>query len=344
MEFVVNALVRSFALLVVLVVIRSAIKYSFVRRKLLQLVVVVLAVSFLTFLTLNLLPGDTAIAICGVGCDETQLEQVRADLGLNDPLLVRYVDWLGGAVTGDLGASAINRQPVSEALSQRLPVTLELMLLSQLIALGIAIPSALLASRRPDGVFDRISTGVSGVLLSVPVFVTGFILILIFAVNLEWFNATGYVKFTEDPLANLRSLFLPALALALADIAVYLQLLRIDLIATLQEDYIAMAKAKGMPEKRILLSHAFRPSTFTLLTVAGLNLGRLIGGTLIVDVIFGLNGLGKYLVDGIFKRDYIPVQGAVLVLAVGFSLINFLVDVLYAVLDPRIRHERAPAQ
>ncbi len=315
----------------------------FIRRKVIQLIIVILAVTFLTFLMLNLLPGDTAVVICGAGCDETALEQVREDLGLNEPLMVRYVSWLGDAATGDLGASAINKQPVWEALSQRMPVTLELMIYSQIIALGVAIPCALLAARKPDSPFDRISSGLAFALFSLPVFFTGFLLILIFAVNLGWFPAVGYTKLDESVTENLRSLFLPALALALADIAIYLRLLRSDLIATLQEDYIAMAKAKGIPESRILLTHAFRPSTFSLLTVAGLNLGRLVGGTLVIDVIFGLNGLGKYLVDGIFKRDYVPVQGAVVVIAVGFVLINFAVDLLYAVLDPRIRHARAVA-
>jgi peptide/nickel transport system permease protein len=315
----------------------------FVRTKILQLVVVLFAVSFLTFMATNLLPGDTAISICGGTCQEEDLQELREELGLNDPLLLRYKDWLSGVVTGDLGESAISKQDVWEALQQRMPVTLELILYSQVMALGVAVPAALLAARRPDGWFDRISSGVAFALFSLPVFFTGFLLILIFAVGLNWFPAVNYTDFLDDPYENLRSLFLPALALALADIAIYLRLLRSDLIATLQEDYIAMAKAKGIPERKILLSHAFRPSTFSLLTVAGLNLGRLVGGTLVIDVIFGLNGLGKYVVDSILRRDYIPLQGAVLVIAVGFVTINFIVDLLYAVLDPRIRHARANA-
>lgn len=316
-------------------------------RKLLQLVLVLFAVTFLSFLMLNLLPGDTATVVCGFGCDEEGIQEVREDLGLNDPIPVRYARWLGDAVTGDLGESALNGQSVWEAIRQRMPVTLELLIYSQVIALGIAIPAAIIAAQRPEGIFDRASTGVAFLFFAIPNFVLALYLVYLFAVQWQIFPATGYTPLTEDLPGsigtNLKDLFLPAVSLAAAEMAVYLRLLRTDMIATLQEDYITMAKAKGMPNRRILLRHAFRPSTFSLVTVAGLNMGRLIGGTLVIEIIFALNGLGKYLVDGIFKRDYIAVQGAVIVIAVGYVLINFAVDMLYAVLDPRVRHARAIA-
>jgi len=317
----------------------------YVGRKLVQLVFILLAVTFLAFLAINLLPGDTAIAICGVGCDQHGVEQVREDLGLNDPIPVRYARWLGSALTGDLGVSALNHQSVWGQIRQRMPVTLELLIYAEVIALGVAIPCGILAAQRPDGWFDNISSGVAFFLFALPNYVLGLVLVLVFAVNLGWFPATGYTPITENLpssiLSNLHDLLLPAITLAVAEMAVYLRLLRTDMIATLQEDYITMAKAKGMPNRRILLRHAFRPSTFSLVTVAGLNVGRLIGGALIVEVIFALNGLGSYLVEAIFRRDYIPVQGAVLVIAVGYVLINFAVDLFYAVLDPRVRHARA---
>ena len=315
----------------------------FVRKKLLQLVIVLFAVTFLSFLMLNLLPGDTAERLCaGAGGDECVVQK-RAELGLDRPIPIRYAEWLGDAVTGDLGTSARNQQPVWEAITQRLPVTIELLIYSQFIALVIAIPMGLIAAQRAGGIFDRASTSVLFGLLSVPNFMLALILLLIFSKQLGWFPAVGYTPFSENPLDNLWSLFLPALTLAVAEMAVYMRLLRTDLIATLQEDYITMAKAKGMPSRRVLLRHAFRPSTFSLVTVVGLNFGRLIGGTLIVEVIFALNGLGKYTVDSILGQDYIPVQGAVLVIATGYVLINFAVDLFYAVLDPRIRHARALA-
>lgn len=313
----------------------------FVRKKLISLFFVLLAVTALSFFMLRLLPGDTARVVCGISCDEAGYQQTRADLWLNDPVPVQYVRWLGKTLTGDMGISARNKQPVSEAIKERLPVTLELLIYSQLIALGVAIPLGLIAAQRAGGIFDRVSTTVAFGLLSIPSFVVAILLILIFAVNLGWFPSVGYVKFSEDPLENLHDLFLPALTLAVAEMAVYMRLLRTDLIATLQEDYITMAKAKGITSRRVLLRHAFRPSTFSLVTVAGLNFGRLIGGAFIVEVIFAINGIGRYIVDGILGRDYIPVQGGVVVVAVAYVLINFAIDLLYAVIDPRIRHARA---
>jgi peptide/nickel transport system permease protein len=315
----------------------------FVRKKIVQLLLVLLAVTFLSFFFLNLLPGDTAQVLCGVGGGQECVDQKTEELGLDKPLPVRYVQWLGDALTGDLGTSARNQQPVWEAIQQRLPVTIQLLIYSQFIALVVSIPLAIIAAQRAGGIFDRVSTSVAFALLSVPNFILAIVLILIFAVELQWFPATGYVDFMDDPAQNLQDLFLPALTLAVAEMAVYLRLLRTDLIATLQEDYIMMAKAKGLPSRRILMKHAFRPSTFSLVTVAGLNMGRLIGGTFIVEVIFALNGLGSYVVVGILGRDYIPVQGGVVVIAVGYVLINFAVDMFYAVLDPRIRHARALA-
>ena len=315
----------------------------FVRKKLVSLLFVLLAVTFFSFLMLRLLPGDTARVVCGISCDEAGYQQTKAQLGLNDPFPVQYVKWLGNIATGDMGTSARNKQPVSEAIKQRLPVTLELLVYSQFIALVVAIPMGLIAAQRAGGIFDRTSTTIAFGLLSIPSFVAAIVLILIFAVNLGWFPAVGYVPFLDDPIGNLHDLFLPALTLAIAEMAVYMRLLRTDLISTLQEDYITMAKAKGISSRRVLLRHAFRPSTFSLVTVAGLNFGRLIGGTFIVEYIFALNGMGLYIVNGILGRDYIPVQGGVVVVAVAYVLINFGIDMLYAVIDPRIRHARAIA-
>lgn len=313
----------------------------FVRKKLLQLVVVLLCVTFLSYLMLELLPGDTATRLCAGAGGQECVDQKRAELHLDEPLPVRYGRWLGSAVTGDLGSSARNQQPVWEALKQRVPVTIELLIYSQLMALLIAVPLGLLAARRAGGILDRTSTGTLFMLLAIPNFVLATVLILVFPVRFKLFQASGYTAFTDDPLKSLGSLFLPALCLAVAEMAVYMRLLRTDLIATMQEDYITMAKAKGMSPRRVLLGHAFKPSTFSLITVIGLNFGRLIGGTLIIEYIFSLNGLGAYTVVGINGQDYVPVQGAILVITVGYVLVNFTVDMLYAVLDPRIRHARA---
>ncbi len=315
----------------------------FVRKRVLQLLLVLLAVTFLSFVMINLLPGDTARAVCGISCNEQAYQQTRHELGLDKPIVVRYGIWLKDMATGDMGKSATNQQPVATALSQRLPVTLELLIYSEIIALVLAIPIALLAAQRAGSKFDRASTTVAFGMLSVPDFVVGILLILIFAVNLGWFPVTRQTAFFQDPIGNLHDMFLPALTLAFGEMAVYMRLLRTDLISTLQEDYVTMAKAKGISQRRVLLRHAFRPSSFSLVTVIGLDMGRLIGGAFIVETLFALNGIGSYIVTSIFSRDYIPVQGGVVLVAVGYVLINFGVDMLYAVIDPRIRHARALA-
>jgi peptide/nickel transport system permease protein len=243
----------------------------------------------------------------------------------------------------DLGSSDINGEPVTDALKQRLPVTIELLVLSQILALALAIPIGVLAARRPNGIFDKASTAVGFVFLAIPPFVFAFVLIGIFAVGLHWTPATGYTGLTENPAENLRSLILPALALAAGEVAVFSRLLRTDLMATLQEDYIMMAKAKGLTSRRIMWRHAFRPSLFSLITVLGLRMGALIGGAIILESVFVINGIGLYAIKAISNRDYIPLQGAIIVVATGYVFINFGVDLFYAVIDPRIRHARSLA-
>jgi peptide/nickel transport system permease protein len=314
-------------------------------RRLLQLIPVLLIVSFLTFLLLNLLPGGTdqvAVTVC-TGCSNEEIEAVKADLDLDRPLLVRYVDWLGDALTGDLGRSYINEVDVSQLLSERLPISLQLMLYAQVISLVIAIPLGVLAAYRANSRLDRtLSTSAFG-LLSLPNFILGVLLVYLFALQLDWLPATGAPKLSDDPAEHFKSMILPSFTLALGLVAIYMRLLRTDMMATLQEDFIGVAKAKGMPTSHILLRHAFRPSSFSLLTVAGITVGNLIGGTLIVEQIFGLNGLGSLIVFGIFQRDFLVVQGAVVIICVAFVLVNFVIDLLYGFLDPRIRHARALA-
>jgi peptide/nickel transport system permease protein len=316
----------------------------FIGKRIVALLGVLLAVTFLSFLMLSLLPGDIAVVKCAGQCDQAGLEAVRAEYGLDRPIPVRYVDWLGSALTGDLGKSLANNEPVADAIKQRLPVTLELVLLSQILALGLAIPTGILAAKKPNGGFDKASTGVAFLWLAAPAYLVAAILVAVFAVGLRWLPATGGgAGFFSDPVDNLRHMILPAISLALAETAVYSRILRTDLLTTMQEDYIMMARAKGLPSGTILRRHALRPSTFSLITVIGLNLGRLIGGALVIEQIFAIAGIGTYLYTGIFKRDPIAVQGGVVVIAVAYVLVNFAVDLLYAVLDPRIRHARAIA-
>ncbi|WP_119728146.1 ABC transporter permease [Thermomonospora amylolytica] len=303
-----------------------------------QLLFVLLVVTVLAFWMITLLPGDPAMQILGYAGDEAALEAVRRDLGLDRLFWERYLDWLGGVVTGDLGTSYTSSIPVRESLAARLPVTLELLVFSQVISLGLAVPVAMAAARRAGGALDRALTTVSFGLLSTPVFVSGVLLIMVLAVRLPLLPATGFTPFDADPAGNLQTMVLPSVTLAAGQLAVYARLLRADLIATLQEDYITLARARGLSPRRIMWRHALRPSAISLVTVVGLNLGALIGGAVIIETLFGLPGVGRLLVEAILSRDYLVVQGGVLVVAVGYVLVNFAIDLVYGLLDPRIRH------
>ena len=313
----------------------------FVGRRLIYLLPVLLAVTLLTFLIASLLPGDLAVTILGDQATPEKVAALRAQMGLDLPIWQRYLLWLWDVLHGDLGRSFRTGETVLAAVGDRLPVSLELMVMAEALALVIAIPLAILCAVRSGSATDRVLTGLAFGKLSLPPFMVAILLIYLFAVSLNLLPATGWVPFAEDPVANLRSFVLPALTLAIAEWPVLMRVLRSDMIATLQEDYIAMAKAKGLRPARILLVHALKPSSLTLVTVTGINIGRLIGGTVIVESIFALPGIGRLLVGAIYARDFIILQGAVLFVAVGFVIVNFIVDLLYAVLDPRIRHGRA---
>ncbi|KGT79093.1 ABC transporter permease [Bradyrhizobium japonicum] len=314
---------------------------NFVVRRLLAILPVLLAVSLLTFLIASLLPGDLAYVILGDQATPENVAALRRDMGLDQPLWWRYLSWLGHVLQGDLGRSFRTGQTVLQAVAERIPVSLELMLMAEFIGLLIGVPLAIACAARAGGAFDRFMTGSAFAMLSMPSFLMAILLIYLFAVELRWLPATGYVPFTEEPLSNLRFFVLPALTLALAEWPGIMRVLRSDMIATLQEDYIALAKAKGLKPARILFVHALKPSSLTLVTVTGINIGRLLGGTLIVESIFALPGIGRLLVGAIYTRDLVILQGVVLLVACGFVIVNFIVDMLYAVLDPRIRHGHA---
>jgi peptide/nickel transport system permease protein len=313
----------------------------FVGRRLLYLVPVLLAVSLLTFLIASLLPGDLAYVILGDQATPEKVEALRRDMGLDQPVWWRYLSWLGHVLQGDFGRSFRTGQTVLQAIMERLPVSIELMIFAEIIGLALGVPLAIACAVKAGSGFDRFMTGAAFGVLSMPAFLSAILLIYLFAVELRWLPATGYIPFAEDPLGNLRCMVLPALTLAFAEWPGIMRVLRSDMIATLQEDYIAMAKAKGLKPARILFVHALKPSSLTLVTITGINIGRLIGGTLIVETIFALPGIGRLLVGALYTRDLIILQGVVLFVASGFVIINFIVDLFYAVLDPRIRHGHA---
>jgi len=307
-------------------------------RNLLRLAVTLLIVSFLSFLLINLLPGDPALQIVGLQyANEENVAQVREELGFDKPIVTRYADWLGDVVQGDLGTSYRSREPVRDSIVERLPVTVELLVLTQLVAILGALIIAPLAALRPRSWFDRGTTAGISAALAIPPFTLGLGLIFMFAVTWQLFPATGYVHVSESITGNLRSMVLPTLTLALVPLASYVQVLRTEILDTMQEDYVTLAKSRGLSTRYVMTRHVLRPSSLSLITLLGINIGALLGGAVIIETIFSLPGIGRLTVDAIYNRDYILVQGTVLFITIAFVVVNFAVDLLYASLDPRIR-------
>jgi peptide/nickel transport system permease protein len=311
---------------------------SFVFNRLLRLFATMFAVSFITFFMVNLLPGDPALQMLPPDAlTEENIARVRADLNLDDPLPARYVSWISGVVTGDLGRSYRTNEPVLDSIRARLPVTLQIAAFSIVFALILAIPLGTISAYKQGKRADKIISSSVQFMLSVPVFVAAVFLIYVFAVRLQWLPATGWTRLTNSVPGNLRSVLLPALSLSLVEIAIYTRLVRADMISTLQENFVLSARAKGLTNRFILFRHALRPSSLSLITVVGLNIGTLLGGTVVVERIFALPGLGGLLIDSIQQRDLLVVQGVVLFIAVVYVVVNTLVDLVYAAVDPRIR-------
>lgn len=312
----------------------------FVLLRLRRLVIVFFLVTVLAFLLLSILPGDVAYDIAGQDATEQDVQAIRVDLGLNRPMVVRYVDWLFRFLIGDWGVSYRTGEPVMEAILSRFPVSFELMVITQLMALSFAVPAAFLSAYRPGSALDQCIAALGFMSLSIPVFMAAILLILVFALQLDWLPATGYVPVSEGFWQNLSAFILPAASIASAEFTLLMRVLRADLISVLQEDYIAMARAKGLPTWRILLRHALRPASFSTITIIGLQIGALLGGSFIVEFIFALPGVGRLLLNAIYARDFLVVQGVVTFIAIAYVVVNFSVDILYLILDPRIRTER----
>ncbi|MGO9027566.1 MAG: ABC transporter permease [Acidimicrobiales bacterium] len=312
---------------------------KYLLKRLGQLVAVSFIISVLVFLLVHLLPGDPTVIILG-GSDTPQNRAILLhQLGLNTPLYHQYWVWLTNVFHGNLGESYLTHESVGHIIATGYPIDLELIVISQVVAFAVAIPLALVTSRRPNRPLDNVATTGTFGLLALPSFVVAPIMVAVFAVALRWFPATGYVPLTQDAATNLHDMILPSLAITAGSIAVYYRLLRSDLISTLQEDFITMARSKGLSNRKIMMRHAFRPSLFSLMAAAGVNIGTLIAGTFIVEYLFALNGLGYSIVIAVQQRDYLVVQGITLVVAIAFVVLNFVVDFLFTVVDPRVVRE-----
>ncbi len=308
-------------------------------RRFIQLVVVAFIISVLTFLLVHLLPGDPSVVILGPNDNPHNRAVLFKQLGLNKPLIQQYFIWLGAVFHGNLGQSYLDHEPVTHIIATGWPIDVELIVISQVIAFAVAIPLALITSRRPNRPVDNVATTTTFGLLALPPFVIAPVMVAVFAVGLGWFPATGYVPITQDLATNIHDMILPSLAITAGSIAVYYRLFRSDLISTLQEDFITMARSKGLSNRRIMWRHAFRPSSYSLLAAAGVNIGALIAGTFIVEYLFAIDGLGYSLVQAVQQRDYLVVQGISLVVAIAYVVLQFIIDFVFTVVDPRVTRE-----
>ncbi|MGA2303299.1 MAG: ABC transporter permease [Acidimicrobiales bacterium] len=304
------------------------------------LVVIVFFVSVAAFFLVHLLPGNPAVAILGPNDTPQNAAILNHQLGLDKPLAEQYFIWIGHVFQGNLGQSFTTHQTTTSIIAESFPIDIELIIFSQLIAGVIALPMAIKASRRPNRLFDQFANSTAFGMLALPPFVVGPILVLLFAVHWHVFpGPASYVPLTQDFWSNIHTMLLPSIVLALGSIVVYFRLLRNDLIATLQEDFITMARSKGLSDRRIMWRHALRPSSVSLLASAGVTISGLIAGTFVVELLLQLPGLGFQLISSINQDDYTVVQGITLVVAVAVVLINFVFDFIFTIVDPRIARD-----
>lgn len=306
--------------------------------KLIELVVVLFIVSLGTFALVSFIPGDPSVAILGEGHAPEDYARVRAEMGLDDSFSTRYWHWLSGALQGDLGTSMVPPQgPVIDSIGEAMPVSLQLALMGLVIAIVVAVPLAVYSARHQGNWIDRaIGAGTFGV-LSIPSFLSGLLLIMLAVNHLGWFPRSQWVRISEGLGQNLYHAILPAIAISLLEMAMFTRILRSDLVMTLGEKFILVAKAKGMSNARLLFSDALRPSSFSLITMLGVVLGSMIGSTVIVETLFSLPGMGSLIVRAAQQGDMPMVQGAVLVIAVIYVVANGVIDIAYGYLDPRSR-------
>lgn len=296
-----------------------------------------LLVSLTVFSLMHLVPGDPVRVMAGEIQDPEVIAQMRRDLGLDRPFHVQYLNWLGDALRGDLGNSIRTREPVIDIVLQRAVPTLQLSAVALLISLAISLPIGIIAATRPHSRTDMFATTFALLGISMPNFLIALILIFVFSVQLGWLPTSGFVSLFDDPIAGIRSLLLPSIALGMAMAAVVTRMTRSSLLETLDQDYVRTARAKGLVERSVVVGHALRNALIPVVTVVGLQIGNLIAGAVITEYIFAIPGVGRLIIDSVYARDYPVLQGVVLLTVVGFVASNLLADILYATLDPRIR-------
>jgi peptide/nickel transport system permease protein len=309
----------------------------YIGKRLLVAIPTLLIISIFVFSLQKLLPGDPIMAMAGEERDPAVLEQLREKYHLNDPIPLQYVRWLGGVAQGDLGVSLRTNQPVLELIGQKLPVTIQLAIMSMFFAVIIGVPMGILAAVKKNTILDYIANLVALSGLSVPNFWLGIMLILLISVNLGWLPASGFESIFVDPVRSIQTMLMPSFVLGTGLAATLMRHTRSAMLGVLSSDYIRTARAKGLSPREVILSHSFRNALLPVVTLSALLFGELLAGAVLTEQIFTIPGFGKLIVDAVFNRDYAVVQGVVMCTAVGFIVMNLAADILYVLLNPRLR-------
>lgn len=312
---------------------------KYIVRRMISLLIILWLVSFLTFFLLQVIPGDPAQLILGIEASPEALDSIRAHLGLDKPWPLRYLYWLAGMLRGDMGISIRLERPVSSLIAERLPVTLSLAIMAMLIALAIAFPAGIFAAIKWSSPLDYFILFVSQLGIAIPSFWIGILLILAFSLYLRILPTGGFVSWGENPLGAFRHLILPATSLGVVTAAFLTRMLRSSMLEVLSQAYITTAKAKGLKRYQVILRHAIKNALIPVATLAGVQIGFLMGGSIVIEQVFALPGLGRLLLSAVYSRDIPLIQGLVMFMTTMVVASNLLVDILYAYLDPRIRFE-----
>jgi peptide/nickel transport system permease protein len=312
--------------------------FRYLGFRVLQLIPIMIVTSIGVFLMIHLVPGDPVLTVTGLEASAEQMERVRYEMGFDRSLPVQYFDWVGRVFEGDLGKSLVSQKPTIELIADRMPATIQLTLATMLIGLGLGIPFGLISAKRKGSWIDKMVAGYSSFSLAVPTFVVGIVFILIFGVELNWLpTASAYIPLWEDPGGAFKATIGPAFTLGFFVSGVIARFVRASMIEVLGLDYIRTSRAKGVSEAKLVYKHAFRAASLPTLTVVGIQFGTFLGGSLVTESVFNYPGIGRLILSAILSRDFVVVQGAVLVVVAIFTLVNLATDVLYSFLNPRIR-------
>ena len=309
----------------------------YIGKRLLVAIPTLLIISIFVFSLQKLLPGDPILAMAGEERDPATIEFLREKYHLNDPIITQYLSWVGGILVGDFGVSLRTNQPVLELIGQKLPVTIQLAVMAMILAMLIGIPAGILAAVYKNRTLDYVANVVALSGLSIPNFWLGIMLILLVSVNLGWLPASGYESIFVDPVRSLKTMIMPAFVLSTALAVQLMRHTRSAMLGVLSSDYIRTARAKGLSPREVILSHTFRNALLPIITLSALLFGELLGGAVLTEQIFTIPGFGKLTVDAVFTRDYAVVQGIVMCTAIGFIVMNLIADILYVLLNPRLR-------